>query len=211
MKRNLFIAMACLVGIASFAQKKGDMLVSGSFTADFGVYKASSSIRENSTSEFSPFNSEYSIDAGYGYFVADNVRVGAYLSVPYYSYPTVKDGDKWLKDKVISVDVTPHVAYYLKLADKFYYTPEVGAVLSWGRSTMQWEPSETTVVPTTAWGIYMDLFAVEYKVTDKIALGASLGGPSYFRVTEKYGAESVKTDQFLFDFSGATLSFNYYF
>ena len=110
-----------------------------------------------------------------------------------------------MKDKVISVDVTPHVAYYLKLADKFYYTPEVGAVLSWGRSTMP------TVVPTTAWGIYMDLFAVEYKVTDKIALGASLGGPSYFRVTEKYGAESVKTDQFLFDFSGATLSFNYYF
>lgn len=211
MKRNLFIAMACLVGIASFAQKKGGMLVSGSFTADFGLYKTSSSNRENPASEFKPISAEYYFEAGYGYFVADNVRVGAYLSVPYYSYPTVKDGDKWLKDKVISVDVTPHVAYYLKLADKFYYTPEVGAVLSWGRSTMQWEPSETTVVPTTAWGIYMDLFAVEYKVTDKIALGASLGGPSYFRVTEKYGAESVKTDQFLFDFSGATLSFNYYF
>ena len=39
MKRNLFIAMACLVGIASFAQKKGGMLVFGSFTADFGLYK----------------------------------------------------------------------------------------------------------------------------------------------------------------------------
>lgn len=203
--------MACLVGIASFAQKKGDMLVSGSFMADFGIYKTSSSIKENSASEFSPFSSEYSIDAGYGCFVADNVRLGARLSVPIYSYPTIKDGDKWLKDRVISVDVVPHVAYYLKLADKFYYTPEVGAVFSWGRTKSQWDPSETIVTPITAWGVYINLIAFEYKVTDNIALGATLGGPSYFRVTEKYADETVKMDQLLFDCSGTTLSFNYYF
>jgi hypothetical protein len=42
MKRILLLSIAMLMGIASFAQKKGDMYVSGFFSADLGGYTMSS-------------------------------------------------------------------------------------------------------------------------------------------------------------------------
>lgn len=39
MKKILLCSVVMLIGIASFAQKKGDMFIAGSISADFGTQK----------------------------------------------------------------------------------------------------------------------------------------------------------------------------
>ena len=69
MKKIVLIAVAALISVASFAQKKGDMYVSGYFATDLGGYSVESH-------DWLPFESVFDIGAEYGYFVANNLRIG---------------------------------------------------------------------------------------------------------------------------------------
>ena len=51
MKKILLFSVAMLIGVASFAQKKGDMYIAGSISADFGTQKSIFYIMEKQMSK----------------------------------------------------------------------------------------------------------------------------------------------------------------
>ena len=213
MKKILLFSVAMLIGVASFAQKKGDMFVAGSISADFGTQKTTISDGSYSTSAKQPSGASFSLGAEFGYFVVDNLRLSMYLSVPFSSSPVEEVDGKWLKDKASSFAINPNVAYYVRLADRFYYTPEVGVSVNFGSLKEQLSKSETYKTPFWGWDVYANLHALEFRVSERIAIGALVGGISYGSAIYTNVDTDVKAtiNQFDFDFNNSSIHFRFYF
>lgn len=211
MKKNLLLAVAMLIGVVSFAQNKGDMFVSGNFSIDCGTYTTSTSLDGYSSSKKSNFDTSITLGADFGYFIADNVRLGLTLWAPFTSSPIDEVDGKTLKSKSAILEITPNVAYYIKLADRFYYTPELGASLSWGKIKNDISLTETESTPVSTWGIYTNLVSFEYKVSDRFSIGSVIGGLGWYSSIYKYPDAKYKMNQFICSFSDAAMLFRWYF
>ena len=200
-------------GVASFAQKKGDMFIAGTISADFGTQTTSLSDGGYSTSVSKPLSTSLGFGVEYGYFAADNLRLAMAMSVPFSSSPVEEVDGKWLKDKASSFAINPNVAYYVRLADRFYYTPEVGVSVNFGSLKEQLSKSETYKTPFWSWDVYANLLALEFRVSDKIAIGALVGGISYGSAIYTNVDTEVKAtiNQFDFDFNNSSVHFRFYF
>ena len=213
MKKNVLFAIAMLMSVTSFAQKKGDMYVAGSFATDFGSYSMSSSADGYATSEKTPFGTSFEIGGDYAYFVADNVRLGLGVSFPFSSSPIEKVDGKWLKDKTTEFEVNPNVAYYVKLADRFYYTPEIGMLYQGGTIKTQLSPSDTESAQVSTWGGYINLLAFEFQASERIAIGVTFGGVAAYSSLYTYADDDAKykMNQFIGAFNNGGLLFRWYF
>ena len=211
MKKILFLTTAMLISVASFAQKKGDMYVSGFFTADLGAY-ASSSSTYGSSSEWYTFDSSFEIGAEYGYFVADNLRLSLGVSFPIQSSPVDEmDGESY-KYITTTFDIYPSVAYYVKMGEKCNYTPTLG--LMYQRDKMKTKGTELYASSSRAssWGAYLDILAFEFKVSEKFSIGVIAGSLGAYSSNYVYTEdEKYKMNQFLFDFSHGSVDFKFYF
>ena len=212
MKKTVLFSIAMLMSVASFAQKKGDMYVAGSFATDFGAYTMSSSADGYATSEKTPFGTSFEIGGDYAYFVADNVRLGLGASFPFSSSPIEKVDGKWLKDKTADFYFSPDVVYYVKLADKFYYTPEIGMLFEWSRIRTQLSPSLTESTSISTWGGYINLLAFEFQVSERFAIGVTVGGIAAYSSVYTYNDSDVKykMNQFFCDLNNGSLHFRWY-
>ena len=212
MKKIVLFSIAMLMSVASFAQKKGDMYVAGSFATEFGSYAMSSSADGYATSEKTPFGTSFEIGGDYAYFVADNVRLGLGASFPFSSSPIEKVDGKWLKDKTADFYFSPDVAYYVKLADKFYYTPEIGMLFGWSRIRTQLSPSLTESTSISTWGGYINLLAFEFQVSERIAIGITVGGIAAYSSDYTYNDSDVKykMNQIFCDINNSCLHFRWY-
>ena len=201
-----------LLSQVSFAQKKGDMYVAGSFATDFGAYTRSSSADGYATSEKTPFGTSFEIGGDYAYFIADNTRLGLGVSFPLSSSPIEKVNGKWLKDKTADFYISPDVAYYVKLADRFYYTPEIGMLFEWSRIRTQLSPSLTESTSISTWGGYINLLAFEFQVSERIAIGITVGGIAAYSSVYTYNDSDVKykMNQFFCDLNNGSLHFRWY-
>ena len=213
MKKIFLFSVAMLIGVASFAQKKGDMYIAGSISADFGTQKSTLSDGSYSTSASQPLSSSFSLGAEYGYFVADNLRLAMALSAPFSWSPEEEVDGKWLNDKASAFAINPNVAYYVRLADRFYYTPEVGVALNFGSLKEELTKSETYTTPFWGWDVYANLLALEFRVSEKIAIGAVVGGISYGSAiySNKDTDAKLTSNQFNFDFNNSSVQFRFYF
>ena len=212
MKKIVLFSIAMLMSVASFAQKKGDMYVAGSFATEFGSYAMSSSADGYATSEKTPFGTSFEIGGDYAYFVADNVRLGLGASFPFSSSPIEKVDGKWLKDKTADFYFSPDVAYYVKLADRFYYTPEIGMLFEWSRIRTQLSPSLTESTSISTWGGYINLLAFEFQVSERFAIGVTVGGIAAYSSVYTYNDSDVKykMNQFFCDLNNSCLHFRWY-
>ena len=212
MKKIVLFSIAMLMSVASFAQKKGDMYVAGSFATEFGSYAMSSSADGYATSEKTPFGTSFEIGGDYAYFVADNVRLGLGASFPFSSSPIEKVDGKWLKDKTADFYFSPDVAYYVKLADRFYYTPEIGMLFEWSRIRTQLSPSLTESTSISTWGGYINLLAFEFQVSERFAIGVTVGGIAAYSSVYTYNDSDVKykMNQFFCDLNNGSLHFRWY-
>ena len=212
MKKTVLFSIAMLMSVASFAQKKGDMYVAGSFATDFGAYTMSSSADGYATSEKTPFGTSFEIGGDYAYFVADNVRLGLGASFPFSSSPIEKVDGKWLKDKTADFYFSPDVAYYVKLADKFYYTPEIGMLFGWSRNRTQLSPSLTESTSISTWGGYINILAFEFQASERMAIGVTVGGIAAYSSVYTYNDSDVKykMNQFFCDLNNGSLHFRWY-
>ena len=212
MKKIVLFSIAMLMSVASFAQKKGDMYVAGSFATDFGAYTMSSSADGYATSEKTPFGTSFEIGGDYAYFVADNVRLGLGASFPFSSSPIEKVDGKWLKDKTADFYFSPDVAYYVKLADRFYYTPEIGMLFGWSRIRTQLSPSLTESTSISTWGGYINILAFEFQASERMAIGVTVGGIAAYSSVYTYNDSDVKykMNQFFCDLNNGSLHFRWY-
>lgn len=108
MKKLFFCALAAIVSLqVASAQKRGEMYVGGSL----GVTTASASIDGVSASA-----TTFGFAPEFGYFVADRLRLSGSIA-----YNLTSSGDT-----SHALTIGPSVAYYVRLCDRFYYTPEAG-------------------------------------------------------------------------------------
>ena len=213
MKKILLFSVAMLIGVASFAQKKGDMFVAGSISADFGTQKTTISDGSYSTSAKQPSGASFSLGAEFGYFVVDNLRLSMYLSVPFSSSPVEEVDGKWLRNTAAAFAINPNVAYYVRLADRLYYTPEVGVSFDFGSRKEPLSVSESYKTPFWGWHVYANLLALEFKVSEKLSIGALVSGISYgnTRFTDKKTDAYLDSSQFNFDLNNSSVHVRFYF
>lgn len=213
MKKFLLLSVAMLICVASFAQKKGDKCVAGSLSLDCGTQKTTISDGSYSTSANQPSGASFSIGAEFGYFVANNLRLAMYLSVPFSSSPIEEIDGKWLRNTATAFGINPNVAYYVQLTDRLYYTPEIGASLDFGSRKEQLSISESYKTPFWGWNVYANLLALEFKVTEKLSIGALVSGLSYgnIRFTDKKSDAYLDSSQFNFDLNNSSVHIRFYF
>ena len=169
----LCLSAFCIEGVN--AQNKGDMFVGGSLGLEISAVSVSGASTSAIGIELTP---EYS------YFIADNCKLGAELSVGVVAGETV-------------FTVQPKFAYYEKMVDNLYYTPGIkigGGIYAYNGNTL---------------GLFtmdLDLFAMEFKPTKNIGLSASLVNLNY---TLLPGIESNTFD--LSILTSPKFGFHYYF
>lgn len=213
MKKILLIIAVMFISVISFAQTKGEMFIAGTVSADLGTQKTTLSDGSYSTSAKQPLSSSFGFGVEYGYFVADNLRLALAMSVPFSSSPVEEIDGKWLKNTAAAFAINPNIAYYVKLADRFYYTPEVGVSFDFGSRKEQLSKSESYKTPFWGWNIYANLLALEFRVTDKFAIGALIGAIGYgnTRFTDKDTDAYLDNSQFTFGLNDSSVHVRFYF
>lgn len=213
MKNSIFTFLFVLITTTSFAQKSGEMYISGNIGAEFGKQKVTLSNGSYSISEDQPLASSFSIGVEYGCFATDNFRLSIAAQIPYSSTPTSKDNNEWLNNSTIGFAINPNIAYYVRISERFYYTPELGAFFEFGNYKQELSSNESYTTQYSGWGTYLTLIAFEFRVNEKIAIGTSIGNISYASVVMK--EKDTKTDmtanQFKFSLNDVGVNVRFYF
>ena len=154
--KKLFFSLLCtlLVGQIASAQNKGEKYAGGII----GISTTSVSSEGVSAS-----TTEFSLAPEFGYFVLNRLRVGGSLAYGLAS----SDGTT-----THTLTIGPNVAYYVKLCDKLYYTPELNLGFAYASTDDISACGFTAGIalgafeykPATRWGITLNLVALEYAV-----------------------------------------------
>jgi outer membrane protein len=118
MKKTIFTLLVVFASFGAFAQfEQGTMLVGG----DFGVEFTTSKTKFDGQTETNGKYTEFSLSPNFGYFVIDNLAVGANLGLSMSSYkPEGFDG----KSTGTSLTFGPFVRYYFPM--KIFLQGSVG-------------------------------------------------------------------------------------
>ena len=214
MKRIILLSILLCGTFALSAQNKGDKYLSGSFGLSFGNQEQEISNGAVSTTASQPLSTTFNVIGEVGYFIADNLRVGLALGVPFNSSPSnqTDDGD-WLSTKTLGFQINPSIAYYAKMAENLYYTPEIGGSYEIGSYKEQLTKNNTYNADYTGWNLYFHFLAMEYRVNEKFALGVGIGTLGYVsaKVKDPDSDAFLGTSQFVFNFNSTSVSVRYYF
>lgn len=215
MKRIFLLALAALsVCISTTAQNVGDKYIAAAMAFSFGNQNVETSNNGvYSTTQSAPLTTSVGIQAELGYFLADNVRLGFCLGIPFNSTPEALSGTTWLKTKTVGFTINPSIAYYLPLADRLYYTPEIGFSYEIGSYKEDLTTTTTYNANYSGWNLYVHILALEYRVSPKFAIGVGIGSVSYanVKIKDKNSGAYVSNKQLSFDFNSSSTSARFYF
>ena len=214
MRRFAIIISLIVLTTSVFAQNKFEKYVFVSGDASFGNMKIENSDGYHATVKFEqPFNTYLGLNAGFGFFVAKNFRLELGIGVPYSKEILSKDGDKWLYDQVVGVSIRPSIAYFVKLADRFYYTPTIGGAFVFGKEEMDVSNYQTEKYDYRLTGTYLNPLAFQFRVSPKFALGVEVGQVYYRRVkiSHQVSGAYLAANQWRFNFNNISASALFYF
>lgn len=215
MKKLFLLISLVALSTIGFAQNKGEKYIVTSANVSFG--NSSSEITDGYQSVVAkkPLATNFGIGAGFGYFVAQNFRLELYLSGYADSNPAEKSGEIWLKDKYKGFNVNPNLSYYVRLAEGFYYTPEVGASIGWGKNTYEKSTSQSTNYNYSDYAFYVNLLAFQCRVSQSFALGIVVGEASYcirnYNISSNNNNGQYKVNQLLFNLNSGGIYAHFYF
>lgn len=172
MKRKLTIIAALLLSVVSFAQKKGEMNVGGGISLDgLSSTEESSTVKsgwnKSGSTHTTPFtlkDASFGIHADFSIFVTDNLAIHSGLS-----YNGFRNNSAGLK---------MGASYYVRLCDRFYWTPGVYAGFTFGRvtSSVGVDGQEVNVKENTkVLSFKIDLATLEYRISDHFSVFTELG------------------------------------
>lgn len=196
MKKYLFTLLFLTTTLIASAEK-GEKYVSASIGASFGTQSIKtdfSRINAYSTNEAK----ELSLGASseFGYFVTNNFKIGCAIGGSFFKESSLMNNyineieiDNQNTDtKSFALSIIPNVAYYVRITDKFSYTPEVGCNFSFGKVYGDEESSNFK-----GWTAYLKFISFEFRITEKFALGVNYGGLGY--TSQKLDSQIVLTSQ----------------
>ncbi len=214
MKKTIVAAALLFASVAAFAQKQGDFFVEGTLGLSAGSVSTTVKSGDNSNTGKSSLGTNFNLYAGAGYFVMDNLKVGADLG-----YVLSNEGDT--KTPVFAI--SPNAAYYVQLANNFYYVPSFNLNVLFGSQTRTWTESvpflgtTTTVSKSysyTGFGANLTFLGFEYRFNKSIALGVDVANLYYnaVKIKDKYDkTKSTTTGIFGVDFGSASVALRFYF
>lgn len=214
MRRFALVIGLFILTTSAFAQNKFEKYVFVSGNASFGNMKIENSDGYHAAVKSEqPFNTYLGIYAGFGLFVAKNFRLELGIGVPYSKELLSKDGDKWLYDKVVGVNIRPNLAYFVKLADRFYYTPTIGGVFVFGKEEIDVSNYQSEKYDYRLTGAYANPLAFQFRVSSKFALGVDVGQVYYRRIkiSHQVSGAYAAANQWLFNFNNISVSALFYF
>lgn len=186
MKRTLLICGFLLACLPIMAQNKGEMYLGLATDLSFGTQRTTTYSGSYSRMESQPLGFSFGVQAEYAYFVANNLRLGLAVGLPYSSSPLGKDANSiWLYSKTIGFDINPNIAYYVRITDKFFYTPELGFSYGLGSYKEDVSGNITYNMIYSNYLVYLHLLAFEFRVSQSFGLGVMVGQLSYSYLTIK--------------------------
>lgn len=194
MKKLFFCALAAIVSLqVASAQKRGEMYVGGSL----GVTTASASIDGVSASA-----TTFGFAPEFGYFVADRLRLSGSIA-----YNLTSSGDT-----SHALTIGPSVAYYVRLCDRFYYTPEAGIGFAYASA---YGAVGSVAVGSVANGYGfatgLKFGAFEFRPASHCGISFSLLSLQYTYLSCSSGGYSESGNNVQFDFGvSPTIGFKYY-
>lgn len=213
--RKLFLTILFTTSVLCLnAQKKGDF----SLGLSAGIsYTDATTLSKTTMSGNTDNNSVYSFGVSaspeIGYFIVDNLKIS--LSGGYALQSERKEGTYGGVEPKMSTGVFaigPSISYYLKVARGLYFTPEIGAFYAFG-TTKQRDISlifsgsagdtqnRTATVGITDFSTELhgfelaaNLFALEYKPSDRIGIAVSFGQIEYVSLSGDAQEKNISID-----------------
>lgn len=184
MKKLVILIGIIIFSMSVFGQNKGEIYLLTSTTASFGHQK-SNSYNYNGTiasTNESPIDTYLKFYAGFGWFIAKNFRFELALGVSNEKQLREQtSATAWLYNRFTSFNVSPNLSYYVRLADRFYYTPEIGVEFAFGKFSYEESYSKTWNYPYRCYSFYANLLAFEYRVGPHFGLWVNVGSLNHYR------------------------------
>ncbi len=208
---KLIAACAVLVVISCgsvSAQKKGEFSIGGII----GISGGYSGIRSEGNG--TPSSTDFSAGAEFGWFFADNWKLGVSMQYALNSNPYEKSGDSWLRQNTNLVLVGPELAYYLKIRDGFFFTPGVAIFGTIGSVKVETEDIYVSK-DVIGYGVELAPGAFEFRPTPHFAFSVSFLTLGYsFTNIKKVGQNDydIKTDVATYNLAiQPSIGLRYYF
>ena len=209
MKRIVLLIGMVFFSLNVVAQKEGEKYLAPSISASFGRQYA------HYTNYLEHYNASKPLDISvtpgfeFGYFSADNWRLAFALVFPFYATPQREYDYGWDYNYTMAITVNPNVAYYVRLVDKLYYTPEIGIKFECGRESDDFKGVFDRRTPAY-YGIfcYSNLLGLEYRVSEKMAINVGIGA-IYYVFAREFGSQ-YGSSQWQFIFNNSTVSALFY-
>ncbi len=201
-KITILMLLVMMSGInVLFAQSQGDMYV-GTLA---GVNVSKSSWKDaNGTKHENDPQTILLVAPGFHYFVADNFRIGLQME---FTELMTKDNDTKYRNGVLAIGGA--VSYYFQIADKFYYTPEVGMYFI-HENDKQKLGNTTNSNKYNGFSLPINIAQVEFRPTSHLGFSASIMSLRFKHLKPK-GSDS-KSNNFEFDTClNPVIGFKYYF
>lgn len=239
MKRIITACAALLVLSCGFAtaQKKGEISIGGMIGISGGYSKTSPVVTvtgkgtgtngkdltpagdhtvnvDTKSKEKTPSSTMVSAGAEFSWFFADNWKLGVNIQYALDSNPYEKNNGKWLRQNTNLVFAGPQLAYYLKISDGFYYTPQIAAFGLLG--TTKTEAQRISEIKDVfGYGFELAPGAFEFRPTSHFAFSVSFLSLGYTHTKMKANGQydhDIKTDTITYDLAiQPSIGLRYYF
>ena len=185
--KKILLSFALIIGMAvsASAQEAGEQTLGVSL--GYQTSKTTIKLKLDNESEKTsvPGANNFGIALDYGYFVIDNLRVGA--SIGYGLDASIED------ESIHSLKIMPNVSYYIRLADNFYYTPNLSLGFAMDVQHYQEEIHNVTISENESmygFGAELQPLAIEFRPSPRFAMSVSLCSLQY--TTLKYSNEEYR-------------------
>jgi hypothetical protein len=153
--KKLLLSIVALCSVATLsAQVKGDKFIGGSL----GI-STTSLISSGESITGIGFN----IAPEFGYFVADKLKVGAEISYG-------------IEDSIHSIQILPNLAYYVRLCEGLYYTPELA---------LGFVTSISDGIAMPGFGVGLSIGSFEFRPVKNFGMSVNLLSFSYMYMSYK--------------------------
>ena len=192
MKRILCILLALTACVSLSAQQRGDKAIS---VFAGGAFSNAPYTMVQAAGEFD-------------YFVADNFRLSLAVGVPFTS-TTIGDN---LKRNSFGVYFNPNIAYYVRLTDNFYYTPEIGGGYELGSYKQKMASTVLVNGKYNGYYLYFTPLYFEIKVNPRFSIGFEIGEFYYENYKYKDGSNQIvdKSNSFSFTLNTGNVCCRFY-
>lgn len=239
MKRIITACAALLVLSCGFAtaQKKGEISIGGMIGVSGGYSKTSPVVTvtgkgtgtngkdltpagdhtvnvDTKSKEKTPSSTMVSAGAEFGWFFADNWKLGVNIQYAFDSNPYEKNNGKWLRQNTNLVFAGPQLAYYLRICDGFFYTPQIAAFGLLGTTKTEAQRS-TEIKDVFGYGFELAPGAFEFRPTSHFAFAVSFLSLGYTHTKMKANGQydhDIKTDNITYNLAlQPSIGLRYYF